>query len=121
MYNGIEEDIIKFIKPHLDFSETINQYEITSKVNDEREKWMEQPIKPRRIRRVIERLIEQGYPIISTSGDPGGYCWKGGPGEALKCYKVLRRKAAKEFIRARYTLRNYRIGQQRTLFDITDQ
>ena len=121
MSNDLEEYIIKFVKPHKDFSDTINQHEITKKINDDREIWGEKPIKARRVRKVIERMIEKGYPIISTPHDPGGYSWEGGPGEALECYKRLRRKGIKILIRARHILRNSRIGQQRTLFNITDQ
>jgi len=70
-------------------------------------------IAPRRVRRIIEELIEEGYPIISTPVDPGGYCWQGKEGEAIQCYKRLRRKGIKILIRARWTLRNSRRGQLR--------
>ena len=116
-YVTTKDLIIEIIKPHMNFAESINQHEIAAEFMERRNEHMA----GRRVRKVIEELIEEGYPIISTPVDPGGYCWGGGVGEALECYKRLRRKAAKEFIRARYTLRNYRIGQQRTLFDITDQ
>ena len=68
-------------------------------------------ITPRRIRRIIESLIEEGYPIISTPIDPGGYCWQGKEGEALECYKRLRRKGIKILVRARRILRNSQKGQ----------
>ena len=112
-----EDIIISIIKPHIDFSNAINQHNIAAEFMERRN----EHIGSRRVRKIIEELIGEGYPIISTPINPGGYAWEGGPGEALECYKRLRRKAAKEFKRARYTLRNYRIGQQRTLFDITDQ
>ena len=116
MSNNLEEYIVKYVKPKKDFSDTINQHEITKKINDDREIWGEKPIKSRRVRKVIERMIEKGYPIISTPHDPGGYCWRGGPGEALECYKRLRRKAAKEFKKARHVLLNNDDGQL-SLFD----
>ena len=116
MSNDLEEYIVKYVKPHKDFTDTINQHEITKKINDDREIWGEKPIKSRRVRKVIERMIEKGYPIISTPHDPGGYCWRGGPGEALECYKRLRRKAAKEFKKARHVLLNNDDGQL-SLFD----
>jgi len=69
---------------------------------------------------MIEEMIEHDYPIISTPGSitgKGGYCWEGQAGEALECYKRLRRKAAKEFKRARHTLINIYKGQL-SLFEI---
>ena len=115
-YNGLKNDIIKNIVPRMSFSEAINQKEITKKCNDERKLWCLRTIGPRRVRKVIEILIKEGYPIISTPHDPGGYCWNGGPGEGLECYKRLRRKGLKILLRARRVLRNIYRGQL-SLFD----
>jgi len=115
-WTSTEDIIISIIKPHTDFSNTINQHDIAAEFMGIREGHMT----PRRVRRIIESLIEEGYPIISTPIEPGGYCWGGREGEALECYKRLRRKGIKILIRARRILRNSRIGQQRLLFDITD-
>lgn len=117
--NGyIEDCIIDIIKPHKDFSNAINQYDIAGEFMYTQEKH----ITTRKVRRVIEELIKEGYPIISTPHHPNpGYCWEGGLGEALECYHRLRRKGIKILLRARRILRNSRIGQQRLLFDITDQ
>ena len=116
-YVTTKDIIIEIIKPLKDFSNTINQHEIAAVYMFNRE----EHITPRRVRRIIEELIEEGYPIISTPIYPGGYCWGGKEGEALECYKRLRRKGIKILLRARRILRNSRIGQQRLLFDITDQ
>jgi len=105
--------IISIIKPYQRFSDPISQYEIA---DEYKLRWGES-ITPRRVRLIIEDLIEEGYPIISTPHNPGGYCWKGADGEALECYKRLRRKAAKEFKRARHVLMNMYKGQL-SLFDI---
>jgi len=105
--------IISIIKPYQRFSDPISQYEIA----DEYKLRRGEKITPRRVRMIIEDLIEEGYPIISTPHNPGGYCWKGADGEALECYKRLRRKAAKEFKRARHVLMNMYKGQL-SLFDI---
>ena len=107
MNSQIESTIIDIIKPHTDFAFTINQYDIADEYMTRRG----EHITPRTVRKVIESLIEQGYPIISTSCEPGGYCYGGNTGEALACYRQLRRKAIKEMIRARWTLRNSRRGQ----------
>ena len=112
-----DDIIIDIIKPHKDFSDTINQNEIAKEFKEVRV----EPMTGRKVRKIIERLIGEGCPIISTPVDPGGYAWEGGVGEALECYKRLRRKGIKILLRARRILRNNRIGQQRTLFDITDQ
>lgn len=109
-----EDIIIDIIKPHKDFSNTINQHEIAAEFIEARNEHMT----PRRVRRIIEELIEEGYPIISTPHHPnGGYCWGGNPGEALECYKRLRRKGLKILKRARQTLRNSYKGQL-SLFEI---
>jgi len=105
--DSVEETIIAIIKPHKSFSDTINQYEIAERYAMRRN----ENITPRKVRRIIEGLIEQGYPIISTPREPGGYCYGGAENEALQCYKRLRRKALKEMLRARWTLRNSRRGQ----------
>ena len=107
MNSQIESIIIDIIRPYTTFARPINQYDIT----DDYVRRRGEHITPRTVRKVIESLIEQGYPIISTSCEPGGYCWRGAEGEALACYRQLRRKAIKEMIRARWTLRNSRRGQ----------
>jgi len=63
----------------------------------------------RRVRRIIESLIEDGEPIISTPHNPGGYCWGNKEMEITECVNRLRKKAAKIFIRARRIKRNYLI------------
>ena len=94
--------IISIIKPYQEFSDTINQHEIA----DEYILRRGEPITSRRVRRIIEELIDDGYPIISTPHNPGGYCWYGKDGEALECYKRLRRKGIKILVRARKLRRN---------------
>ena len=106
-----EATIVNIIKPYTTFAKPINQYDIAKEYEEKR--YIK--IAPRTVRKVIEGLIEQGYPIISTSREPGGYAWRGAEGEALACYKQLRRKAIKEMLRARWTLRNSRIGQLRLM------
>lgn len=102
-----EDIIIEIIKPCKDFSNTISQYDIVDRFMERRN----ENITPRKVRKIIEELIEEGYPIISTPIHPGGYCWGGGPGEALECYKRLRRKGIKTLVRARRILRNSKRGQ----------
>lgn len=116
-WTSTEDIIIDIIKPHKDFSDTINQHDIADEFMELRNEHMT----PRRVRRIIEGLIEDGKPIISSprSGE-GGYCWQGKEGEALQCYKRLRRKGIKILLRARNVLRNSKIGQQ-SLFDIKNQ
>ncbi len=108
-----EDIIISIIKPHKDFSNTINQHEIAAKFN----KAQDEHITSRGVRKIIEELIGEGYPIISTPVYPnGGYCWGEADGEALECYKRLRRKGIKILLRTRRILKNSRRGQQRLLF-----
>ena len=108
VWTSTEDIIIDIIKPHKDFSDTINQHEIADEFMEARDEHMT----PRRVRRIIEELIEDGYPIISTPQHPnGGYCWGGNPGEAMECVNRLRRKGIKILLRARWTKRNIKRGQ----------
>jgi len=102
--------ILSIIKAYPDFDNTINQHEIADEFMLRRN----ENITPRRVRRIIEELIEQGEPIISTPHNPGGYCWGGRENEAIECYKRLRRKGIRVLLRARRILRNERDrkGQQ---------
>ncbi len=102
--------IADIIIEHEDFSNAINQHEIAEEFNHRAE--VENFIKPRKVRKIIEELIKNGSPIISSPQNPGGgYAWEGGPGEALECYKRLRRKGIKILLRARRILRNSKRGQ----------
>ena len=108
IWTSTEDIIIDIIKPHKDFSDTINQHEIAAEFMEARNEKMT----PRRVRKIIEELIEEGYPIISTPHSPnGGYCWSGAEGEAIECYNRLRRKGIKILLRARWTKRNIKRGQ----------
>jgi len=100
--------IAETIYRHKDFSNAINQYDIAGEFMYTQEKH----ITTRKVRRIIEELIEEGYPIISTPVNPGGgYCWEGAEGEAIECVNRLRRKGIKILLRARWTKRNIKRGQ----------
>ena len=96
---SIEEATIAYIiKVYKSFDNTITQYDIA----DEFMIRQMQPITPRRVRRIIESLIEKGLPILSTPNKPNpGYCWFTHDSERVQCIQRLRRKAAKIFIRAK--------------------
>ncbi len=95
--------ILRIIKPHKSLAnDTINQHEIA----DEYMLRRGEAITARRVRRIINELIDNGEPIISTPHNPGGYCWYGNESEAKECINRLRKKAAKIFIRARKLRRN---------------
>ena len=99
-----EDIIIEIIKPHKDFSDTINQHDIAAEFMEARNEKMT----PRRVRKIIEELIEEGYPIISTPHHPnGGYCWGSREEEIIECVNRLRRKGIKILLRARRIKRNY--------------
>ena len=102
-----EATIINIIRPYTTLARPINQYQIADGYFD----ITHNKVNPRSVRDVIAMLIEKGYPIISSPREPGGYCYGGNKGEALECYRRLRRKAIKEMLRARWTLRNSRRGQ----------
>ena len=99
--------ILSIIKPHQSFTDTVSQHDIANeymlKCNE--------PITTRRVRRVIEELIEQGEPILSTPHNPGGYCFGGEGNEVIQCVQRLRRKGIKILLRARRLRRNSQRGQ----------
>ena len=101
---SIEEATIAYIiRAKKSFSDTITQYDIADEFMIRRM----QPITPRRVRRIIEKLIKDGYPILSSPHYPhAGYCWYTYDSERIECINRLRRKAAKIFIRARRINRN---------------
>ena len=95
--------ILSIVKSYQSLADdTINQHEIA----DEYMLRRGEPITSRRVRSIIEELIDDGEPIISTPHNPGGYCWYGKDGEAKECINRLRKKASKIFIRARNLNRN---------------
>jgi len=98
-----EATIAYIIRAKKSFSDTITQFSIT----DEYMIRQGIGITPRRVRRIIEKLIEKGYPILSSPHYPNaGYCWFTYDSERIECINRLRRKAAKIFIRARRINRN---------------
>ena len=98
-----EATIAYIIRAKKSFSDTITQFSIT----DEYMIRQGIGITPRRVRRIIEKLIEKGYPILSSPHYPNaGYCWFTYDSERVECINRLRRKAAKIFIRARRINRN---------------
>lgn len=110
----IEYIIMTIIQEHQDFDHAINQHKITAGIN--KRVGVDDFISSRTVRNMIENLIKNGSPIISSPSNPGGYCWQGGEGEAIECYRRLRRKGIKILLRAKWILRNSRQSQQR-LFD----
>ena len=99
----INATILHIIKSHKSLAnDTINQHEIADECMLRRG----ESITARRVRRVIEELIDDGEPIISTPHNPGGYCWGIQEAEAMECINRLRKKAVKIFIRARKLRRN---------------
>jgi len=108
--------ILSIIKSRPDLANAISQHDIANEFILRRN----ENITPRRVRRIIESLIEQGEPIISTPHNPGGgYSYGGAEGEAIQCYRRLRRKGVKILLRARRILRNERNRRgQLGLFDI---
>jgi len=103
--NNHNSTILDIIKSHQSLSDPINQYQIADEFILRRG----QKITGRRVRLIIEELIEDGQPIISTPHGKGGYCWGNKEMEITECVNRLRKKAAKIFIRARRIKRNYLI------------
>ena len=96
--------ILSIIKPHQSLADdTINQHDIA---NEYMAKYGEN-MTARKVRLIIEELIKDGEPILSTPHNPnGGYSWYGREEEIEECINRLRKKAANIFIRARRIRKN---------------
>jgi len=109
--NDLEKDILEILKSHVGNENKLTQYEITDKYNNIVSDVTEKNIGCRYVRRIIEDLIEQGYPIVSTPSNGGGYHWQEKEQEGLDCAKRIRRQAIKLFLKARRIRANSRTGQ----------
>jgi hypothetical protein len=107
----LEKDILHILKFHVGDENKLTQYEITAEYNNIVSDVTEKDIGCRYIRRIIEDLIEQGYPIVSTPKNGGGYHWQKTNQEGLDCAKRIRRQAVKLFLKARHIRANSRMGQ----------
>ncbi len=109
MLTELEKDVLEIIKEHVGYENAITQQEIQYE-------WtigysFGEDISCRQIRKAIESLIKQGYPIISTPRNGGGYCWIGNEQEGLECAKRIKRQAVKLFLKARKIRENSRVNQ----------
>jgi len=111
MLTKLEQDILEIIKAHRGEENKITQYEITNRHNQIYSLCQSMDVGCRQVRNVIEGLINQGYPIVSTPSNGGGYFWQEKPEEGLECSKRIRRQAVKLFLKARKIRSNSRTGQ----------
>ena len=103
----LEKDILDILKSHVGEENKITQYNIAENLI-----WYEScGTTCRNVRRIIEDLIEQGYPIVSTPKNGGGYHWQKNKEEGLECYRRIRKQAIKLFLKARRIRANSRTGQ----------
>jgi hypothetical protein len=114
---NLEADILDIIKGHVGYERAINQEEIADEyihnniVYKNSSFTVNRAIGCRQVRKVIAGLIRQGYPIISTPRNGGGYCWMSRGEEGLECAKRIQRQAVKLFLKARKIKANSRVGQ----------
>lgn len=107
----LEKDILSIIKAHVGDENKLTQYEI-AEICCNASCWNNyDEVSCRQVRNIIADLINQGYPIVSTPSNGGGYHWQSKVEEALKCSNRLRRQAVKLFIKARKIRANSRMGQ----------
>ena len=103
--NDLEKDILDILKSHIGEENKLTQYRIADML------WFKVETNERQVRIIIADLIEQGYPIVSTPSNGGGYFWQYKPEEGLECYRRIRRQAIKLFLKARKIRANSRTGQ----------
>jgi len=60
----------------------------------------------RPIRKAIEMLIDNGFPVCSVTQDPAGYFFPADVDEARKYSKSLQQRAVRIFLRRRHIIRN---------------
>lgn len=109
MLTELEKDVLEIIKEHVGERNKINQYEITDLWNLGYSFGIF--YSSRSIRKAIESLIDQGYKIVSTPKNGGGYWWTENEREGLECAKRIKRQAVKLFLKARKIRENSRMGQ----------
>ncbi len=70
----------------------------------------------RAIRKAIEDLIDDGFPIYSVTESPAGYFFPSSVEEARQYSKALQKRAVRIFLRRRYIIRSaaryYEPGKQ---------
>jgi len=111
----LEKSILSILKSHVGDENKLTQYEITHKLGivdkSNNQYFNFDYVNCRQVRRVIEDLIKQGYPIVSTPKNGGGYHWQEKEQEGLECAKRIRKQAIKLFLKARKIRSNSRTGQ----------
>ena len=60
----------------------------------------------RPIRKIIEGLIDGGFPVCSVTGSPAGYFFPADVDEARKYSKSLQKRAVRIFLHRRHIIRN---------------
>lgn len=58
------------------------------------------------IRKAIEELIDEGFPVCSVTDHPAGYFFPANVDEARKYSKGLQKRAAMIFLRRRHIIQN---------------
>jgi len=106
----LEKSILSILKSHVGDENKLTQYEITGIIYPSDNEYFDDS-KCRQVRLAIVNLIEQGYPIVSTPSNGGGYFWQDKPEEGLECARRIRRQAVKLFLKARRIRSNSRTGQ----------
>jgi len=86
-----EEHIWNIIREHCGAFNAINQYEIADKYMY----WHDDGITERMVRRSIRKLRKEGYPILSTPHNPGGYFVPYSYKEVQEWRERMRKKAIK--------------------------
>lgn len=114
MLTNLEQDILDIISDHVGYKKAINQHDILYVWNLGYS--FGENTTCRQIRKVIANLIRQGYPIISTPKNGGGYCLMKKGEEGIECAKRIKRTAIKLLLKARQIRANSKIKQLK--FDI---
>jgi len=86
-----KEDIWDIIKEHVGDFNAINQYLIADKYMA----WHNDSITERVVRKAIRKLRKEGYPILSTPHNPGGYFVPYSYKEVQEWRERMRKKAIK--------------------------
>jgi len=111
----LEKEILSILKSHIGEENKLTQYEITGIIYPSDNEYFDDS-KCRQVRLAIVNLIEQGYPIVSTPKNGGGYHWQDKPEEGLECARRIRRQGIRLLLKARNILRNSRLNQMK-MFD----
>ena len=97
MESNLKQQLREVLRHHVGRDKAIKAEELASRFGY---------IDDRPIRKAIEGLIDDGFPVCSVTEEPAGYFFPASVEEARKYSKSLQRRAVRIFLRRRHIIRD---------------